>query len=156
MRIDLSPPAILLPLFHQDGRAYGNFFRTTTVPPKTSFDFVSVFEGDRGGLTSTPEPGGASIPAGSGELRQVIVNADIPTLYANHRDALDYLEKRGVRIRAATFEMLVSDVKRSMAERRESFFQTPILNTVATLWRAATKKVPEIGPIQTPGPTPTV
>ena len=51
-RVGVKPPALLLGFVHEGERTYGTVFRTGTVPPKTSFDFVSIFDGGRGGLTS--------------------------------------------------------------------------------------------------------
>ncbi len=148
LKVEIKPPAILLPLFHQEARSYGSVFRTTTVPPKVSYDFVSILEGDRGGLTTSPMLEGASMPAAPGELRQVFPKADPAALYRYHLDAIAYLEKRGLRMRQVAVHTLVHDVKQSMIEKRQAFFQAPVTNSLITLWRVATKQVPEVGPLQ--------
>ena len=149
IKVLISPPVILVPLFHENGEAYGTVFRTTGTPSKISWDFNSVFEGDRGGLTSSPHAESASLPAAPGSFRQVLVDVDVPALYARHRSALSFLEQLGLRTRPATPEELVPDFKRSIARQRESFFRAPVRNTVLVVFRAITKQVPERGPLQT-------
>ncbi len=148
VKVEIKPPAVLLPLFHQEARTYGSVYRTTTMPPKVSYEFVSILEGDRGGLTTSPALEGASMPAAPGELRQVFPKADPAALYRYHLDAIAFLEKRGLRMRQVAVHTFVNDVKSSMVEKRQTFFKAPVTNSLITLWRVATKQVPETGPLQ--------
>jgi hypothetical protein len=145
MEVGISPPGVILPFVHERERTYGTAFRTSTVPPRVSFDFFSYLESDRGGLTSSPEPGGATIPAGRGDLRQVIRGADVETLFAAHRDALTWLRGQDLPPRAVSAGAFVADFKAAIARHRANFLTSPLTHAAVAIWRAASKRTPHLG-----------
>lgn len=148
-RVGTKPPALLLGFVHEGERTYGTVFRTGTAPPKTSFDFVSIFDGGRGGLTSNAERMGAAIPASPGSLRQVFPGAGVEEVFARHRDAIAYLRGRGISCRPVSAADLPADLRQSLRRQRRAFVASPIRGAIVTLWRAATGSTPHVGPIQT-------
>jgi hypothetical protein len=147
-KVHIAPAAILVGFVHPSEPIYATIFRTDTVPSKTSYDFVSILHGDKGGLTTNADPGGASLPAGHSGLRQVFPGAEIETLFQRHREGITYLRERGVHCRPVSADTFPQDFVRAIARQREIFIASPLKGALVTLWRAATKKVPFVGTLR--------
>ena len=145
MRIHVAPPALVVGFVHPTEPVYGTVFRTDTVPPKTSHDFVSILYGDRGGLTTNTEPAGAALPEGTGGFRQVIPGESLDRLFRAHLDGLAYLKERGIQARPVSADTLQQDLRKAFRRQREVFLGSPVRSTFVTFWRSATKKVPFLG-----------
>jgi len=147
LTVGISPPALLVAFVHEAERCYGSAFRTTTLPPKTAFDCVSILDGDRGGLTTGAEPAGAVIPAARGSLRQVFPRAGVEEVFERHREALQHLRSRGLPPRSVSASTFPRDFAMAFRRQREAFLAAPLRGVATTLWRAATGRTPHIGPI---------
>ena len=145
--VGVSPPALLVPLVHDAEHCYGTVFRTSTVPAKTSFDVVSILGGDRGGLTTGPDPAGATLPAAPGELRQVFPGARAADLFARHREALAFLRSRGLAARAVSAATFEADFRAAFARQRIAFRAAPLNWALVAIWRSATRSSPHTGPL---------
>jgi hypothetical protein len=145
--VGVRPPAILLPFVHEAERAYSTVFRTRTLPAKTVFDFVSILDSDRGALTSMAERGGAALPAAPGGLRQVFPGRSLEEVWRGHREGLGWLRERGLPARVVSDATFVGDFQESFARQRRAFLASPLRTAVITLWRAATGRTPELGPL---------
>ncbi|MFZ5788338.1 MAG: hypothetical protein ACOY3Y_18030 [Acidobacteriota bacterium] len=145
--VGVSPPGIMLPFVHAEARSYGTAFRTSTVPAKTAYDVVSLLEAERGGLTSCADPAGTSLPAGAGELRQVISGATPDALFEQHRQALAWLERQGVRARSVSASAFAGDFQSSIAHQRRTFLASPLRHAAVAIWRSATRTTPHRGPL---------
>jgi hypothetical protein len=145
----VMPPALLVPLVHEGERCYGTVFRTGTVPAKTSYDVVSILDGDRGGLTTGPDPAGTTLPAAPGNLRQVFPRATVAALFGRHREALAFLRSRGLGVRAVSAASFEADFRASFARQRRAFRAAPLRWALIALWRSATKRTPHLGPLAT-------
>jgi hypothetical protein len=143
----VMPPALLVPLVHEAERCYGTVFRTSTVPAKTSFDVVSILDGDRGGLTSNPDPAGATLPAARGELRQVLPRARVAEVFSRHREALAFLRSRGLAVRTVSAATFDADFRAAFARQRRAFRAAPLRWALVALWRSATRTTPHVGPL---------
>jgi hypothetical protein len=148
-RVEMAPAAYVIGFVHETEPVYGTAFRTTTVPAKTSYDFVSILEGDRGGLTTNADPSGAALPAESGGFRQVLRGQDPERLFRAHLDGLAYLRSQGFSARPVSAETFQRDLKAAVRRQRELFLATPLRSSMLTLWRAATKQVPFSGSLRT-------
>jgi hypothetical protein len=147
-RAGAAPPALLVALVDRERRAYATVFRTTTVPPKTSFDVVSIFAGGRGGLTTSPSPTGTTLPAAPGQLRQVFPGATPAALAKHHGAALDYLSGRAIPLKPASAEAFISEFKAAIGAQHAHFFANPAFHAIVAIWRSATHLTPHLGPIQ--------
>lgn len=147
LRAGVSPPALLVPLVHRDGRSYATVFRTDTVPAKTSFDVVSILEGGRGGLTTSPTAAGTTLPAAPGELRQVFRDAPPATLAERHAEAVSYLERRGLPLKRVSAQAFAADFKAAIAAQRANFLAHPLRASAVAIWRSATHLTPHLGGI---------
>jgi hypothetical protein len=143
----VMPPALLVPLVHDAERCYGTVFRTGTVPAKTSFDVVSILDGERGGLTTGPDPAGATLPAAPGELRQVFPGARIADLFARHREALAFMRSRGLAVRAVSAATFEADFRAAFARQRRAFRAAPLRWALVAIWRSVTRRTPHAGPL---------
>lgn len=145
--IGMSPPASLVALVHPSEPVYAAVYRTGTVPPVLNFDFVSILDGFRGGLTTNPDVRGATLPPAPGAFRQVFPGGSVEELYTRHLEGVAFLRTRGFpckRVSAATF---VDDFKRSIARQREAFLASPLGTTLSALVRSVTGRVPDVGPL---------
>lgn len=116
--------------------------------PVTSFDFVSVFEGDRGGLTTSPNPAGSVLPATPGSLRQVFPAGEPAALLQRHQESLAWLAAQGVRSRtiaATDFEALF---RASLGRQRAAFLRARLRYTLTAVWRTLRKSTPHLGPVK--------
>ncbi len=147
MTVGISPPGLLVPFVHEAERSYGTAFRTSTVPPRTAFDCVSILEGDRGSLTTGAERGGAVVPAARGSFRQVFPGASVEKVFERHREGLQYLRGRGLAPRPVSASTFPRDFAASFRRQREAFTAAPLRAAAITLWRAATGRTPHLGPI---------
>ena len=147
LAVGISPPALMVAFVHEAEGTYATAFRTTTLPPKTAFDCVSLLDGDRGGLTTGAEPAGAAIPAARGSLRQVFPGAGVEQVVRRHREGLQYLRGRGLSVKAVSASTFRRDLATSFRRQREAFLAAPLRGAAVTLWRAATGRTPHVGPI---------
>jgi hypothetical protein len=148
LRVEIAPPATLVPLVNEAEQCYATVFRTGTVPAKTAYDFVSILQGDRGGLTSGPEPGGTALPAAPGSLRQAFPGATPEQVFAHHREAAGYLRGRGLSLRRVSAASFAADFRESFRRQRAAFLRSPLTGAITTLWRASTGRSPHVGPIR--------
>ena len=146
LSVNVAPPALVLPFINEQERMYGAVYKTDTIPPKIMFDVVSIFEGNRGGLTSGTLPEGAAMPA-LGSMKQVFPRSNVRSVYEKHRDALQYLKTKGIQCRSISPQTFERDLRDSILRLRKSFLASPVLFTVTVLWRAATKQTPHTGSI---------
>lgn len=146
-RVGVAPPARMVAGVHRAERAYVAAYRTDTIPAKTVFDFVSIFEGERGGLTTTCAIEGVALPASPGSLRQALPGESLSACWQRHREALAWLSGRGLPARAAMGSAFVGDFKQSFRRQRAAFLARPLRTTVVTLFRASFRTSPEIGPL---------
>ena len=147
LTVGITPPALMVAFVHEAERSYATAFRTSTLPPKTAFDCVSILDGDRGGLTTGAEPAGAAIPAARGSLRQVFPRASVEQVFERHRQGLQHLRSRGLSAKAVSASTFQRDFAASFRRQREAFTASPLRGAAITLWRAATGRTPHIGPI---------
>ena len=145
LRVKISPSAILLGYVHATEPVYATAFRAEHVRPRASFDFVSIFEEDRGGLTTNAEADGAVLPAGPGSLRQVFPKGTPEELFQRHLDGLAFLRKRGIRCRTVNEHRFEKDFIASIGRQREMFLAAPMFYSLVALWRTATRKIPFFG-----------
>lgn len=148
LNVGVSPPAVMVALVHTDEPVYATAYQTGTLPAKIAFDFVSIFEGDRGGLTSNAEPAGAALPASPGSLRQVFRDAPPERVLEGHRQALAYLGGRGLEARAVSAAAFETDFRAAMRRQRRAFLSAPLRRTALTLWRVASRSTPHLGPVE--------
>jgi len=147
LKVGLTPPAFMVVFVNEAERTYATAFRTTTVPSKTGFDCVSILEGDRGGLTTGADPGGAAIPAARGSLRQVFPGATVEQVVKRHLQGLQYLASRGLSAKPVSAATFRPDFAMSFRRQREAFVANPLLGAVLTLWRSVTGLTPHRGAI---------
>jgi len=147
-RVAVAPPAVLAALVHEDGRSYGTVFRTGTLPAKTSCDVVSILQGGRGGLTTGPDAAGGTLPPGPGTLRQFFPGASVAELADRHQRALAWLAGQGLPARPVSAGAFQADFKMALARQRRDFLTAPVRNTVVAIWRAATRRVPNLAPLE--------
>jgi hypothetical protein len=147
-RVNVAPEAILLGFVHPKEPVYATAFRTTNLKPKISHDFVSLIHGDRGGLTTNPDPEGAVLPTAPGEMRQVFPDTTPEALYRRHLQGIAYLREQGIHCRAVSADMFARDFTEAMARQRRMFLSSPLSFTAITLWRGATKQVPFLGTLR--------
>jgi len=150
-KVAVAPPAVLAALVHDNGRSYGTVFRTGTLPAKTSYDVVSILQGDRGGLTTGPDPAGGTLPPGPGTLRQFFPGLRVRELAQHHEQALAWLASQGLPAKQVSAATFVPDFKMAMARQRRDFLAAPVRNTALAIWRAATKRVPNLAPLERQG-----
>ena len=148
LSVGVAPPATVLAFVNEPEKMYGTVYKTDTITPKISFDMFSIFEGDRGGITSGVLAGGASMPT-PGSLKQVFLGDNVRSVFEKHRQALLYLKGRGVLCKTVAPQNFERDFRSSILRMRESFLASPLMFTLTVIWRSATKKTPHLGPIQT-------
>ncbi len=145
--VKVAPAATLLGFVHESEPVYATAFCTGTVPAKVSFDFVSIFDGPQGGLTTNNIAEGAVLPAGNSSMRQVFPGQAAEALFRRHLEGIQWLQKQGVRCRKVSTDRFESDFKAAMQHQRRMVLDAPLRGTFVTLWRAATKQVPFVGPL---------
>ena len=147
-RVKMTPSAILLGYVHESEPVYATAFRAEHVRPRASFDFVSIFEEDRGGLTTNAEPDGAVLPAGPGSLRQVFPHGTPENLFHRHLDGIAFLRQRGIRCRTVNEHRFEKDFIAAIGRQRKMFLAAPMFYSAVALWRTATRKIPFLGELQ--------
>jgi hypothetical protein len=147
-RVKIAPAAIILGYVHESEPVCGTAFRTETLPAKMCCDFVSILHGEKGGLTTNTDPAGAALPGGDGGLRQVFPGESLEGLFRKHLDGIAYLRERGIHCRPVSADTFPQDLAFGMGKQREVFTASPLRGTLVTLWRAATKQVPFVGPLR--------
>jgi len=143
MLVGIRPAAILMSFVHSGEPAYATIFRTGTVPAVTSYDFVSILEGSRGGLTTNTNWRGGTMPSGPGEFRQILTGAGPKEAFDAHREGLRWLRDRGLPVREISAETFVADFKHALGRQRETFRSTPVKFAVIGLARTISKQVPQ-------------
>lgn len=147
VRVGISPPATMVGLVHPREPIMATVFRTGTLPAVTGFDLVSVLHDGRGGLTTGADRRGATLPGGPWVLRQVFPGADVEELLADHRDAMAWLQARGLAFRLVAATAFADEFRRALARQREIFLANPLGSALVALWRSATGRVPHLGPL---------
>jgi hypothetical protein len=147
-RVKIAPSAIVLGFVHEKQPVYATAFRTETLPAKLSCDCVSILHGDKGGLTTNADPGGAALPEGDGGLRQVFPGEGPEGLLQKHLDGIAYLRERGIHCRPLSADLFPQDLAFGIGRQREVFTSSPLRGTLVTLWRSATKQVPFLGSLR--------
>ncbi len=147
MEVGISPPGVMVPFVHREARTYGTVFRTGTLPEKTAFDFFSYLEGERGGLTSSAEVAGATLPAGPGDLRQVFPGAPPDEVFRRHREALAYLRGCGLPCRGVDSGRFTADFKAAIVRHRRNFLVSPVCGALIAIGRTASRTTPHVGPL---------
>lgn len=145
--VKVAPAATMIGFVHASEPVYASAFCTGTIPAKVSFDFVSILDGPRGGLTTNNNAEGAVLPAGDCSLRQVFPGQSAEVLFRRHLEGIDWLSKQGVRCRSVSAGQFEHDFKTAMRNQRQLVLDAPLRGTFVTLWRAATKQVPFVGPL---------
>lgn len=145
MIVGIRPPALLAAFVHPGEPVYATVFRTGTIPAATSYDFVSVFEGLSGGLTTSTNWRGGTMPAGPGAFRQIIKGAGPKEAFEAHLAGLRWLGDRGFPIKRISAGTFAADFTRSLGLQREAFRKSPVKFAVVGLWRTVSKRLPETG-----------
>jgi hypothetical protein len=138
--VGVAPAATLVGLVHPRELVFGTVFRTGTIPPVVASDFVSLLEGERGGLTTSANVRGGTLPGDDGTFRQCLVGATLEQLFAAHREAVAWLSARGVRCRAVSAGSFTTDFSRALGRQRAVFMADPIRNAVRAIWRTASRR----------------
>jgi hypothetical protein len=147
VRVDVRPPALLVPFIRTSLPAYATLFRTGTVPAVTAYDIVSILEPDAT-LTTSMLVEGTTIPPAPGSMAQAFPLAGVKSLVARHAEALEFLKAQGIRIKPVTAETFEQDFKQALARQRRHFLRHVIPYTLIAIWRSTTKRSPHLGPIQ--------
>ena len=135
--VGVAPAATMVGLVHPSEPVYGTVFRTGTIPPVVASDFVSLLEGERGGLTTSANLRAGTLPGDDGSFRQCLVGATLEQLFAAHREAVAWLRTRGVRCRSVSAASFAGDFTRALGRQRAVFMSNPIGNAVRAIWRTA-------------------
>jgi hypothetical protein len=146
-RVGVAPPARMVAGVHRAERSYVAVYRTDTIPPRTVFDFVSIFSGERGGLTTVAAVEGVALPGAPGSLRQALPGEPLAACWQRHREALAFLSQRGLPPRSVVASSFVADFRESFRRQRAAFLARPLSTTLVTLFRAAFRTSPEVGPL---------
>lgn len=154
LKVGMPFPTALVPMVHRDGQAYATFFSIRAQNQiTTSFDIVTLFEGD-GGLTTNSEPAGTCNPAAVGSFRQVFPGANIAQLMAQHRAAIAFLQREGAVVSSHTADQFDAAIRHAINKSRDTFLRNPLGYTAIAVWRTVTKTTPHIGPIAEQRTTP--
>lgn len=148
-RVGIAPSGVMVAFIHAKEPVFGTIFQTGTIPRKTSFNLVSILEGERGKLTSIPHRHGAVTPVSPGVLLQVFPGARPEKLIEAHYDGLAYLLERGLRARALEAASFPRYFKNSVRRQREVFLSAPLRTAAIALWRIVTGSTPHLGSIRT-------
>jgi hypothetical protein len=146
-RVDIKPALALVPFVHAREPVYATVFRTGTMPAVTAFDFVSILDGFRGGLTTSADPRGGTLPAGPGAFRQIIDGAGVELAYRVHLEGVAWLRSRGLAAKKASAQEFASDFKKAIAKQHEGFRSAPVRHALVALWRTVSKRHPHNGPL---------
>lgn len=147
LRVEIKPAVTLQPFVHASEPVYATVFRTGTVPAVTAFDFVSILDGCRGGLTSNADPRGATLPAGPGAFRQVVAGAGVEAVFRLHLEGVAWLRGRGLAAKRVSAQDFVQDFKAAIRSQGEGFRRAPVRHALIALWRTVSKRHPHDGPL---------
>ena len=134
----------LVPFVHASEPVYATVFRTGTVPAVTAFDFVSILDGFRGGLTTSADSRAGTLPAGPGN------SARSSTAPGSSRP-IDYTWRAslapfaGLPAKRASAQEFASGFKTALARQREDFQGRPVRYALVALWRSVSKRHPHNG-----------
>jgi hypothetical protein len=148
LKVQIAPPALVLPFVHEQERIFGTVYKTETLQSRISFDMFSVFEGDRGSVTTGVLAQGAVMPV-AGAFKQVFPNANVQSVFEKHKQAMLFLKGRGILCKPANAQSFEREFRSSILRTRKSFLASPVFFTLTVLWRVITKKSSHLGPIQT-------
>ena len=156
MRVHLLPPAVLVPLFLPNEDISGATYRTQSSPPQLVIEFFTNLHDKRGYLSTVNAAAADALPRGPGDFRQAFPRADVAELLQRHRDALAWLREQDLQVdptepSQARFE---ENLRAGMRRQRGIFMRAVLRNTVRTIYRATSKRVPGRGPIQSQRDTP--
>jgi hypothetical protein len=144
----VKPEALMVPLYDADETTVAAVYQTGTAPSKVVFELVSILDGERGGLSTSPNPATTTLPASPGALRQVLTGAPAAELLDAHRRALALLAGRGLRAARITPEGLPDAVRGSIRRQRRAVLANPLRAVLVALWRGATGTTPHRGPLE--------
>jgi len=144
-RVDIKPAVTLVPFVHASEPVYATVFRTGTVPAVTAFDFVSILDGFRGGLTTSADSRGGTLPAGPGALRQIIDGAGVEPVYRLHLEGVNWLRLRGLPAKKVSAQEFAVDFKKAIAKQHEGFRSAPVRHALVALWRTVSRRHPHHG-----------
>lgn len=143
--VEVRPAAVLLAFVHSGEPVYATVFRTGTLPAVTSYDFVSVFGGGGGGLTTSTNWRGGTMPSAPGDFRQILPGAGPKEAFESHREGLSWLRNRGLRAREISATTFIADFKQALGRQREAFRSAPLKNSLIALARTVFKRIPQRG-----------
>jgi hypothetical protein len=135
MHVNVAPPALVVAFAHAREQVYATAF-VAGATKVVAFDMISIFEDDRGGLTSSPNRLAANLPAQLGSFRQISPDASPERLYAVHLDSLAYLREHTIATRPVGADTFERDFTMSMQRQREAFLRAPFLYAAVVLKRA--------------------
>lgn len=147
--VGLTPPAYILPYIHEAEKTYATVFQTTTLPPVSSFDFFSYFQGIEGGLTTIPLPRGGILPSTRYSFRQIFPGQSVTFLFDRHKEAIAFLKSNHLECRTITGDSFEANYKAAFARMRTSFRSNPVRFAVVALWRTLGGKNPHMGALST-------
>ena len=157
LRVEIKPAVTLVPFVHAGEPVYATMFRTGTVPAVTAFDFVSILDGFRGGLTTSADPRGGTLPAGPGAFRQIRDGASVEAAYRLHLEGVAWLRSRGLGVKKVSAQEFAADFKAAMKRQHDGFRSAPVRHALIALWRTVSKRHPHNGPLASqPGAEPQV
>jgi hypothetical protein len=146
-RVEIKPAVTLLPFVHASEPVYATVFRTGTVPAVTAFDFVSILDGFRGGLTTSADPRGGTLPSGPGAFRQIRDGAGVESAYRLHLEGVSWLRSRGLGAKKVSAREFAADFKAAIRKQHEGFRSAPVRHALIALWRTVSKRHPHDGPL---------
>lgn len=151
MWVKLNPVVILVGMVHRGEAMFGTVYQTTT-PRLTVFDFVTMLEVEGAGLTSSAHVYAGTQPAAPGDLRQIFPGLDAPAVFERHRQGVAFLQRKGIRpwkAVTADLDLFQELLRASLARARKTFLKAPVRNTLIAVWRTVSKRVPQIGLLET-------
>lgn len=146
-RVEIKPPVTLVPFVHASEPVYATAFRTGTVPPFTAFDFVTILDGFRGGLTSNADPRGGTLPAAPGAFRQIAAGVGVETVFRLHLEGVAWLRAHGLGAKQVSAPEFAADFKAAIRKQNEGFRRAPVRQALIAIWRTISKRHPHHGPL---------
>jgi hypothetical protein len=143
--VEIRPAAALVPFVHLREPVYATVFRTGTLPAATSYDFVSIFEAAPGGLTTTSNWRGGTVPGGPGEFRQILKGAGFRQVYETHLEGIRWLRDRGLRAKDVSADSFTDDFLQALGRHRRHYRSTALKSAVISFWRTFSRKGPDSG-----------
>lgn len=147
LRAMLGNEVLVVPLIHPDRARMAAVYGVGGRTPKTFFDVVSVFPGERGGLTTGMDAGGGVLPGERGALKQLFPGLGVEALCHNHDRALEWAAGRGLAAMPVAPEDVPRLLRKSVHTARRVFLRHPARHTLVALWRTLTKRNPHLMPL---------